>query len=273
MSAEPTLVASRRRQHELLLSWSTWAMTSILLDPAEVAQVRESGWSGTHHVDLGTGERIAGTSEGLGFGLDESWHHPRELIAWPDIEAVATKVPAGVREQLVELREQLREHWKAYPRFAASAAAIGCGPFVEGQPLTPRQEAYVRELQEFEASGVLPAWEQKNAAFSAERLELHERALAVGLDHEPVDLLDLLEDQHLGQAAAGPRAKPAHQARAHDDTTKTGSQHQEPPMQNTTAAERAANGCRPGLPPPTPPPRSSDELHQPSAAVQNGIAR
>ena len=179
MTGQPNLVTSRRRQHELLRSWSTWAMTSILLDPSEVAHVRESGWSGTHHSDPTTGERIAGTTDGLGFGLDESWHNPRELIAWPDIEAIAESVPTEVREQLVELRDRLREHRKAYPRFAASAAAIGCGPIVEGQPLTPRQEAYVRELQEFEASGVLPAWEQKHAALDAERLQLRPKRVRV----------------------------------------------------------------------------------------------
>jgi hypothetical protein len=242
VTGQPNLVTSWRRQHELLRSWSTWAMTSILLDPSEVAQVRESGWSGTHHSDPATGERIAGATDGLGFGLDESWHNPRELIAWPDIEAIAESVPTEVREQLVELRDRLREHRKAYPRFAASADAIGCGPIVEGQPLTPRQEAYVRELQEFEASGVLPAWEQKHAALDAERLQLHDQALAAGLDHEPVDLLELLEDQHLGRPAAAPPAEQAHQTRAHDDTTKTGTHHRETPMRirNYTDQQRTA---------------------------------
>lgn len=35
------------------------------------------------------------------------------------------------------------------------------GPIVAGEPLTVRQEAYVREHEAFEASGVLPAWEQQ----------------------------------------------------------------------------------------------------------------
>lgn len=241
MTGLPHVVTSRRRRHELLRSWSTWAMTSILLDPSEVAQVRDSGWSGTHHSDPTTGERIVGTTDGLGFGLDESWHNPRELIAWPDIDAIAESVPTEIREQLVVLRDRLREHRKAYPRFTASAAAIGCGPIVEGQPLTPRQEAYVRELQEFEASGALPAWEQKHAALDAERLQLHERALGAGLDHEPVDLLELLEDQRLDHRAA-PAAEGATKAEAHDNTTTTGSHHQEAPMRirNYTDQQRTA---------------------------------
>lgn len=180
MNAELALVTSRRRQHELLKSWPTWALTSILRDPAEVARVRESGWSGTHHTDPTTGERIVATPEGLGFGVDESWHHPREVIAWPDLEAIVRTVPAEVREQLVEFGERMGEHHKAFPRFAASAEAIGCGPIVEGQPLTVRQEAYVRELDVFEASGVRAAWDEKKAALDAQRLTLHDRALTAG---------------------------------------------------------------------------------------------
>ena len=62
MAGQPTVVTGRRRQHELLRSWSGWPLTSILIDPAEVAQVREAGWSGTHHHEPETGERIVGTA-------------------------------------------------------------------------------------------------------------------------------------------------------------------------------------------------------------------
>ena len=40
MASPPTVVTSRRRQHELLRSWTGWPLTSILIDPTEVAQVR-----------------------------------------------------------------------------------------------------------------------------------------------------------------------------------------------------------------------------------------
>jgi hypothetical protein len=148
VSTQPIVVTSRQRQHELLRSWSTWAMTSILLDPSEVARVRASGWAGTHHHDATTGLRIVGTTDGvgLGFGVDDSWHSPADVIPWSEIDAIAQAVPAEVREQLVKFRERLRAHHRTYPRFAASAGAIGCGPIAKGQPLTPRQEAYVREL-------------------------------------------------------------------------------------------------------------------------------
>lgn len=195
-------VPSRRRQHELLRSWSTWAMTSILLEPAEVTRVRESGWSGTHHLDAATGKRIVGTAHGLGFGVDEGWHHPREVVAWADVAAIAATVPAEVREQLLDLVERWHQHSRAYPRFAASAEAVGCGPLIAGVPPTPRQEAYLRELEAFEDSGVLSAWEQTRRALDAERLQLHERALAAVLDQGPADLLELLEDHHLEPTAA-----------------------------------------------------------------------
>lgn len=243
MSTQPTVVTSRRRQHELLRSWSTWAMTSILLDPAEVARVRESGWAGMHHHDTATGLRIVGTTDGvgLGFGVGDSWHYPAEVIPWSEIEAIAQEVPVTVREQLVEFQARLRVHRRAYPRFAASADAIGCGRIVEGQPLTPRQEAYVRELDAFDASGALPAWEEKYAALDVERLELHERALAAVLDQEPADLLDLLEDQHVSPPAAEASAAPR-QTRAQVETTTSGSKRQEEPMRirNYTDHQRTA---------------------------------
>jgi hypothetical protein len=74
MASQPTVVTSRRRQHELLRSWTGWPLTSVLIDPAEVAQVRVAGWSGTRHRDPETGARIVGTADGLGFGVDDSWH-------------------------------------------------------------------------------------------------------------------------------------------------------------------------------------------------------
>ncbi|MBC7631035.1 hypothetical protein [Aeromicrobium sp.] len=106
MASQPTIVTGRRRQHELLRSWSGWPLTSILIDPAEVAHARGAGWSGTHHHDPETGERIVGTAEGLGFGVDGSWHNPVEVIPWAEVAATAKAVPDDVRQQLVEFRSR-----------------------------------------------------------------------------------------------------------------------------------------------------------------------
>ena len=198
--------------------WSTWAMTSILLDPSNVSRVRDSGWAGTHHQDRETGERIVATTDGLGlgFGGSDSWHHPREVIAWSDIAAIAREVPDRVRAELVELRQRLGDHRRSYPRFAATAQAVGCGPIVAGRPLTPRQEAYIRELEAFVASGLLPDWEQTYTALDVERLALHEQALSAVLDHEPDDLLELLEEDHLSRSAGGTPTEPEREARAQE---------------------------------------------------------
>lgn len=238
MSAQPALVTSRRRQHELLRSWPTWALTSILRDPGEVARVRESGWSGTHHRDPVSGERVVGTPEGLGFGVDESWHNPREVIGWSDVEAIAGTVPAEVREPLVEFRERMGEHHKAFPRFSASAEAIGCGPIVEGQPLTARQEAYVRELEAFEASGIEAAWQEKKAALDAERLTLHDRALAAGLDRGPADLLELLEDQRPEQTTPRHDQETSMRIRNYTDHQRTALENLRLPEQFTITCEQ-----------------------------------
>ncbi|MEI2808725.1 MAG: hypothetical protein V9F00_00510 [Nocardioides sp.] len=246
MASPPTVVISRRRQHELLRSWTGWPLTSVLLDPAEVAQVRDAGWSGTHHRDPETGERIVGTADGLGFGVDDSWHNPVEVIPWSELEAIAWAVPEEVREQLVEFRARWRQHQSAYPRFTASAAAVGCGPIVTGEPLTARQEAYVREHEAFEASGVLLAWERQRAQLDAERLGLHGQAMGLSAGSEAGDLLELLDDQRLGQ-----------------DTKLV-----DRPAAGSPCAEIRACADRPGLLPPTPGTCGSGE----DAARSTGIA-
>ena len=110
MASPPTVVTSRRRQHETAEVVDGVALTSILIDPTEVAQVGEAGWSGTHHRDPETGERIVGTTDGLGFGVDDSWHNPVEVIPWSELEAIARAVPDGVRAQLIEFRARWRQH-------------------------------------------------------------------------------------------------------------------------------------------------------------------
>lgn len=260
---EPIAVVSRRRQCELLGSWSTWSLTSILLDPAEVGRVRESGWSGTHHTDPETGERIVGTAGGLGFGVDESWQIPREVIAWRDLEAIAKSVPTEVRRQLGDVTERLREHRGRYPRFAASAEAVGCGPIAEGQPLTSRQEAYLRELEAFEASGVLDVWEEGMAKLDAERLELHARALASCASQEPADLLELLEEQPIRQPAhQGPTGSPLDGIRA-----------PEHPVAPTDQPDQQPTGRRPGLRPPAQQPLSEAVVGPAPAKVPPGVTR
>lgn len=153
--------------------------------------------------------------DGLGFGVDDSWHNPVEVIPWSELEAIARAVPDEVRGQLVEFRDRWRQHQSAYPRFTASASAVGCGPVVAGAPPTERQEAYVREHEAFEASGVLPGWEKQRAQLDAERLGLHGRAMGLSVGSEAGDLLELLDDQLLNRdtkrgdvAAAAPSARP-----------------------------------------------------------------
>ena len=141
-------------------------------------------------------------------------------------------------QQLVELRERWRDHQLAYPRFVASADAIGCGPIVPVQPPTPRQKAYVCEHEAFKASGVLPAWEQKRALLDAERLGLHARALSVDADSEAGDLLELLDDQKRDRSAEKPGT-------AAGPPSSTDRPALRPPPPGTTPAARAAGSSSP----------------------------
>jgi hypothetical protein len=128
MASRPTMVTGRRRQHELVRLWSGWPLTSILIDPGEVARVREAGWSGTHHEVPESGGRFVGTPDGLGFGVDGAWGSSVEVVLWAEVEAIARAVPEQVRQRLLDFRARWRDHQVAYPRFAASGEPAGCGP-------------------------------------------------------------------------------------------------------------------------------------------------
>ena len=140
----------------------------------------------------------------------------------------------------MDFRARWRDHQVVYPRFVASADAIGCGPIVPGQAPTPRQKAYVGEHEAFEASGVLPAWEQKRAVLDAERLGLHARALFVDADSEAGDLLELLDDQTVDGSA-----ETLGTAAAAGSPSSTGRPALRPPSLGTTPAERAAGSSIP----------------------------
>jgi hypothetical protein len=211
------------------------------MDPAEVAQGRDSGWSGTHHSDPATGVRIAGTALGLGFSVDDSWNNPVEVIPWPEVAAITATVPAELRDELSAFGARWREHQSGYPRFTASAAAIGCGPITVGGPLTPRQEAYMRELEAFDASGVLSVWEQRRVALDAERLSLHARALPLGAGSAARDLFDLLEDQQPDQTSAAVSTRIGTGQSVGDDTGGLSEER----------GEAGGLAHRPGLQPPT----------------------
>lgn len=247
MTCASTVVTSRRRQHELLACWSGWSLTSILMDPAEVAQIRESGWAGTHHHDPETGSRIAGTRAGLGFWVDDSWNNPVEVIPWNEIEAIAKRVPAELREEFIAFLEVWSAHQSAYPRFTASAATTSCGPCAATGPLTERQVLYVCELEAFDASGVLSAWQERRDILDADRLSLHARALWYDAGSEAFDLLDLLEVQqseHTPTAAAGVRQRaPGHTGGLSEEAGQTEGMAQRPGLQppTTTRPQRDLN--------------------------------
>lgn len=193
MNVQPTIVTSRRRQRDLLAMWSHWSLTRILLDPATVQQVRESGWSGTHHRDDATGSQIAATEEGLGFGLDGNWRNPAEVIPWAQLTELAEEVPADERAALAEFMGRWSEHQQAYPQFRTTSPAPSCA-----EDVRPNwREIYDRELAAFEVSGVQPAWHAKTAALEAERSAVMAAALAPAPDAPAADLLDLLlEEDH-----------------------------------------------------------------------------
>jgi hypothetical protein len=100
-ASPPRVVTGRRRQRELVRSWSGWPLTSTLIDPVELTQAHERL---VGNASPAPGERIVGTSEGLGFGVDGSWGNPAEVIPWPEVETISRAAPDDVLAELVEFR-------------------------------------------------------------------------------------------------------------------------------------------------------------------------
>lgn len=101
----------------------------------------------------------------------------------------------------------------------------------------------MREHEAFEASGVLPAWQQKRAVLDAERLGLHARALSVDADSEAGDLLELLDDQKVAGSA-----EKLGTAAAAGPPSSTDRPALRPPSPGTTPAARAAGSSSPIAP-------------------------
>lgn len=115
-------------------------------------------------------------------------------------QEIAREVAADVRDELVEFGARWRANQSAYPRFTASAAVVGCGPIIPGEPLTARQEAYVRAggvRDQRRAAGVGAA---EDSALVRALRAARPAVRAGSVEEEPGDLLELLEDQQLGRA-------------------------------------------------------------------------
>jgi hypothetical protein len=183
---------SERRQQQLLRSYGTHTLDAIFTDPdAGVSEARAGMWGSSHHrMHDGSVMRLQTGPDGIGFGGD--WSEPEELLTWSQVKKLARSIPEDLRQEILDLRRRWNKHQSIYPRFTASAAAAGCGPFPRSGPLTERQAKYAEELEAWEASGVLPSWEAKKAVIEQERSRLHDRALPLAASDEPVDLLELL---------------------------------------------------------------------------------
>jgi len=116
---------------------------------------------------------------------------PEELLTWAQVKRLAAGIPKDLRQEILQLRRRWNQYQARYPRFVASAEAMGCGPLPRSGPLTARQAMYVEE-EAFGASGGLEAWQANTADIETERVRLHDRALPLASSDDSTDLLELL---------------------------------------------------------------------------------
>jgi hypothetical protein len=204
---------SERRQHQLLRSYGTQSLDAILIDPvAGIADAKSSARGSRHHY-IGDEPpcRMQTRTDGIGFGGE--WDQPAELLTWAQVKRLAKNIPDDLREEIRQLRRRWNHHHSAYPRFAASPAAVGCGPFPKVGPLTQRQTRYAEELAEWESSGLEQAWSAEKSQIETERARLHDLALPLSVNNEAVDLLELLDEFSADQPGRSPAARTAVAAR------------------------------------------------------------
>lgn len=164
-----------------------WLLTEMILTGTRLTAGRHYGT--TAFVVDGVEHRMQTTSRGI--VLDRPGP---EVVTWTAIRAHIATLPTALVDALSEVSRARQKNMGAYPRFAASARAAGCGPFPEYGPYTPRQQAYVDELRAWEASGVLQAWKAERQALEAEQTQLLDQAFPLAVDDQPADLLELLQE-------------------------------------------------------------------------------
>lgn len=198
---------TERRQQQLLRSYGTHDLDAILIDPdVGISEARASCRGSSHHY-IGDEPpcRMQTRSDGIGFGGD--WENPAELLTWAQVKRLAQHIPNELRDEIRDLRMRWNRHQAAYPRFTASAAAAGCGPFPKVGPLTERQTRYAEEMAEWQSTGLEQAWAVEKSVIESERARLHDLAFPLTVGNEPVDLLELL-DQVSGEQPLRPAIAP-----------------------------------------------------------------
>lgn len=204
---------SEWRQHQLLRSYGPHALDAILIDPVVGIPEAKSSARGSSHHYIGDEPpcRMQTRTDGIGFGGE--WDQPAELLTWVQVKRLAKNIPDDLCEEIRQLRRRWNHHHSAFPRFAASPAAVGCGPFPKVGPLTQRQTRYAEELAEWESSGLEEAWAAEKSEIEAERERLHDLALPLSVNNEAVDLLELLDEVSADQPGRSPVAPTAVAAR------------------------------------------------------------
>lgn len=173
------MTAPTARQRRILYESGRWDVVELLTETDDAIKRAKARRAGDTGFEL-DGEVFCRQDTANGIELRSSCATPAlEVVTWTTIKAIAADVPEDLRQRLADHRRRSREHQAAYPLFAASKAAVGCGnPCV--RPLTERQAAYEAEWEAWQ-DGPLTDWRRTREQLDEECEELLTAAL---LDHE-----------------------------------------------------------------------------------------
>jgi hypothetical protein len=115
-----------------------------------------------------------------------------EVYPWRDLIAHGESLTPPLRTALVALRSASSAHQTAYPAFAASKAAQGCGRVIPYKPMTEAQALYADEWDRYVEHRFKP-WQQTRRSLDELEGALLDLALPLASDNTPADFLELME--------------------------------------------------------------------------------
>lgn len=181
-----------QREQEILRRYGGWLLAHILTSPdAEISHAKTSFYGCSGFTVEGVEHWMQTTAKGieLGFRYGEP---ATDVLTWGKVKAHAKSVPAHVLDQIRAANRACGEHQRAWKPFAASAEAVGCGRCPEIGPPTRAQALYADEYDAWEREVMRPHYARSHDLTAALNAAL-DLAFPSLNDHEPTDLLDLLE--------------------------------------------------------------------------------
>lgn len=192
-----------RQQRFLVESYGTyWSTADLLLSDDGITRVKASIQGGSLHDADGYAREFRGhySTSGRGIQSDEITLVDdgagvrvvsEVVIPWSAITAHRATLTAALLERLATVRAAATQHSRDYPVWHHPETVRRVGP---SQDLHPDDRAEHARLHEVFRREQVDPWQARSRELDAEMRAAILACLPLALDHEPTDLLEMLED-------------------------------------------------------------------------------